>query len=68
MGSFVSKNVIPQMVDTEEVIKGINVTNSNSKLLTIVANERGALYDAGNGTMSVVSRVKKRVVTYLNML
>ena len=42
VGSFVSKNVIPQMVDTEEVIKGINVTNSNSKLLTIVANERGA--------------------------
>ena len=42
VGSFVSKNAIPQMVDTEEVIKGINVTNSNSKLLTIVANERGA--------------------------
>ena len=42
LGSFVSKNAIPQMVDTEEVIKGINVTNSNSKLLTIVANERGA--------------------------
>ena len=42
VGSFVSKNAIPQMVDTEEVIKGINVTNSNSKLLTIVANKRGA--------------------------
>ena len=42
VGSFVSKNAIPQMVDTEEVIKGINNTNSNSKLLTIVANERGA--------------------------
>ena len=42
VGSFVSKNAIPQMVDTEEVIKGINVINSNSKLLTIVANERGA--------------------------
>ena len=42
VGSFVSKSAIPQMVDTEEVIKGINVINSNSKLLTIVANERGA--------------------------
>ncbi len=42
VGSFVSKNAVPQMVDTEEVIKGINVTNSNSKLLTIVGNERGA--------------------------
>ena len=42
VGSFVSKNAIPQMVDTEEVIKGINIAYSNSKLLTIVANERGA--------------------------
>lgn len=42
VGSFVSKNAIPQMVDTEEVIRGINVTSSNSKLLTIVANKRGA--------------------------
>ena len=42
MGSFVSKRVIPQMADTEEVIKGINITESNTKLLTIVANERGA--------------------------
>jgi hydroxymethylglutaryl-CoA lyase len=42
VGSFVSKNAIPQMADTEEVIKGINTTKSNSKLLTIVANERGA--------------------------
>ena len=42
VGSFVSKNAIPQMADTEEVIRGINITKSNSKLLTIVANERGA--------------------------
>ncbi len=42
VGSFVSKNAIPQMADTEEVIKGINTTKSNSKLLAIVANERGA--------------------------
>ena len=42
VGSFVSKNAIPQMADTEKVIKGINTIKSNSKLLTIVANERGA--------------------------
>ena len=42
MGSFVSNKVIPQMADTEEVIKGINISNSSTKLLTIVANERGA--------------------------
>lgn len=42
VGSFVSSNAIPQMADTEEVIKGIDLANSVSKLLTIVANERGA--------------------------
>ena len=42
VGSFVSKYAIPQMADTEEVIKGINFSDSNTKLLTIVANERGA--------------------------
>ena len=42
VGSFVSKYAIPQMADTEEVIKGINISDSHTKLLTIVANERGA--------------------------
>ena len=39
-GSFVSHTAIPQMADTGEVIKGL--TMSESKLLTIVANLRGA--------------------------
>ena len=42
VGSFVSKSAIPQMADTEQVIKMLNINDSNSKLLTIVANERGA--------------------------
>jgi len=42
VGSFVSKKAIPQLSDTAEVLKGINLTNSKTKLLVIVGNERGA--------------------------
>jgi len=49
-GSFVSPKAIPQMADTKEVIAKLDMINSNSKLLTIVANVRGAeeavVYDA----------------------
>lgn len=48
-GSFVSPKAIPQMADTHEVIKQLDLSNSNTKLLAIIANERGAqdavLYD-----------------------
>lgn len=41
-GSFVSPKAIPQMADTAEVIKGLTMENTNTKLLAIVANMRGA--------------------------
>ncbi len=41
-GSFVSPKAIPQMADTALVIKNLSLQNSLTKLLTIVANERGA--------------------------
>lgn len=41
-GSFVSPRVIPQMRDTEEVLTSLDLNNSASKLLTIVANNKGA--------------------------
>jgi len=41
-GSFVSAKAIPQMQDTKEVIKELDLNNSISKLLAIVANYRGA--------------------------
>ena len=41
-GSFVSSKVIPQMADTKEVLKGLQVDKSKTKLLAIVANTRGA--------------------------
>ncbi len=41
-GSFVSPKMIPQMADTTEVIPNLDLGNSNSKLLAITANYRGA--------------------------
>lgn len=41
-GSFVSPKVIPQMADTEAVLAGINRPIHDTRLLTIVANRRGA--------------------------
>lgn len=40
-GSFVSPKAIPQMRDTAEVLSMLNL-NSSTKLLAIIANERGA--------------------------
>jgi hydroxymethylglutaryl-CoA lyase len=42
-GSFVNPESIPQMADTAEVIQAISEIETNTKLLVIVANERGAL-------------------------
>ena len=41
-GSFVSHEAIPQMADTKEVAAHLDVKSSNSKLLAIIANVRGA--------------------------
>src|SRR6266516_1620682 len=41
-GSFVSPKVIPQMADTMEVLKGLEVDKLKTKLLAIIANVRGA--------------------------
>ena len=43
IGSFVSAKAIPQLSDTSDIIKGIDLSNSISKLLVIVANSKGAL-------------------------
>ncbi len=41
-GSFVSPKAIPQMADTAKVIGGLKLGKMNTKLLAIIANERGA--------------------------
>jgi hydroxymethylglutaryl-CoA lyase len=40
-GSFVSPKAIPQLSDTREVLSKLNLDNTRSKLLAIVANLRG---------------------------
>lgn len=42
IGSFVSPKAIPQMQDTAQVLNAINMEGVSTKLLTIVANQRGA--------------------------
>ncbi len=41
-GSFVSPKAIPQMVDTAEVLSRLDLSDTKSKLLAIIANVRGA--------------------------
>ena len=41
-GSFVSPKAIPQMIDTSEVLKQLDLSKTKSKLLAIIANVRGA--------------------------
>ncbi len=41
-GSFVSPKAIPQLSDTEEVLKRLDFGKTNTKLLAIIANEQGA--------------------------
>ncbi|OQD42043.1 hydroxymethylglutaryl-CoA lyase [Croceivirga radicis] len=41
-GSFVSPKAIPQMQDTAAVLAGLDLSKTKSKLLSIVANVRGA--------------------------
>jgi hydroxymethylglutaryl-CoA lyase len=41
-GSFVSPKAIPQMQDTAEVLQSLNLSQTKTKLLAIVANTKGA--------------------------
>ena len=41
-GSFVSPKAIPQMVDTAEVLAQLDLSQTSSKLLAIIANTQGA--------------------------
>ena len=53
-GSFVSPKAIPQMRDTAEVLRNIDMTASKSELLVIVANLRGALEAAQFNSISYI--------------
>jgi len=42
VGSFVSPKAIPQMRDTSQVLSQLDLSNTSTKLLAIIANLRGA--------------------------
>lgn len=42
-GSFVSPKLMPQVSDTAEIVEKLDISQTATKLLAIVANERGAL-------------------------
>ncbi len=43
IGSFVSAKAIPQMADTDQVIKKLDLSDIKSKLMVLVANKKGAI-------------------------
>ena len=47
-GSFVSPKAIPQMQDTAEVLAQLDLSQTNSKLLAIIANTQGAVAASQN--------------------
>ncbi|MGZ3753004.1 MAG: hydroxymethylglutaryl-CoA lyase [Mucilaginibacter sp.] len=51
-GSFVSAKAIPQMQDTAAVLEKLDLSNSKSKLLAIIANYRGAEDAAEHGQIT----------------
>lgn len=51
-GSFVSPKAIPQMADTAEVLRALDMSSTKSRLLAIVANKRGAEEAAGHEPIS----------------
>ncbi len=53
-GSFVSPKAIPQMRDTQQVLDGLELDGINTKLLAIIANERGAQSALINEQISIL--------------
>ncbi len=53
-GSFVSPKVVPQMADTAAVLAGLDVSNTRTKLLAIIANERGAAQASSHPEISYI--------------
>jgi len=51
-GSFVSPKAIPQMQDAAAVLDKLNMANTQSKLLAIIANYRGAEEAAQHGAIT----------------
>ncbi|PKP33862.1 MAG: hydroxymethylglutaryl-CoA lyase [Bacteroidetes bacterium HGW-Bacteroidetes-17] len=47
VGSFVSEKAVPQMTDTAEVIRNLDLSGTKSKIMVLVGNEKGAITAVG---------------------
>ncbi|MBU1014491.1 MAG: hydroxymethylglutaryl-CoA lyase [Bacteroidetes bacterium] len=47
VGSFVSEKAVPQMTDTAQVIRNLDLSSTKSKIMVLVGNEKGAITAAG---------------------
>ncbi len=53
-GSFVSHKAIPQLKDTSKVLSSLDLSQTKSQLLAIIANERGAYEAASHEEISII--------------
>lgn len=53
-GSFVSPTAVPQMADTTDVLAGLDLTDTQTNLLAIVANRRGATQVTRHGQIRYI--------------
>jgi hydroxymethylglutaryl-CoA lyase len=53
-GSFVSQKAIPQLKDTSKVLSSLDLSQTKSQLLSIVANQRGAYEAASHDQISII--------------
>jgi len=54
VGSFVSPKAVPQMADQDKVLKLVDKTGSNSKLMAIVGNLRGGMEAVAQEKLDIV--------------
>lgn len=55
IGSFVSAKAIPQMADTAKVLEGLDLSVSDTKIMVLVANEKGAEIVPGTDQIQILS-------------
>lgn len=53
-GSFVSPSAVPQMADTADVLTGLDLSDTQTNLLAIVANRRGATEATQHGQIRYI--------------
>jgi hydroxymethylglutaryl-CoA lyase len=64
-GSFVSPKAVPQMADTAEVIKLIDLNNTSSQIMVLVGNKRGGIIAASESKVHTIAYPYSVSATFL---